>query len=646
MTASEKPLPLRQETGMQPYRICCLTYKLLDRLVKETIGQHHDPEVEITIVEGLQEEVVKGLAAAEAAGCEVVIGGGANAKIAREFTGIPVLEYPITAYDYLDAFEKAARMGGAIAICTYRAPIEPALRNYLESHAIDFANIIYETDHDLGEQIKRHADRVIVGAAHANDMAERLGCKRVLIYPGQAAVLEALRDAKALAEQLRRQSERNKFARAVVDYSTNGLVLVDAENVVIEFNQAAQEIFARNAASVKGGDIAQSLAESGFEQFRDSGESEMVSVRTINGEDVLCKWVRLTDRMRETLGSVGIFAGMSDILKAQLAYQQERLQDRAERGFAAKMRFSDIVGTSDAVKKAKSEARLFAKSDASILLQGETGVGKEIFAQSIHNESGRKNGPFIAINCAALPENLLESELFGYDEGAFTGGRRGGKKGLFELANMGSLFLDEIYELSPALQSRLLRVLQEREIMHVGGDRVIPVDVRILAATNKNLEQAGPDRFRRDLYYRLSVLELPLPPLRDRQQDACELFEHFLRRKSSLGLRLKSIPPEVNRIVELYRWPGNIRELQNACERFALYLENNSERNAKFLRQCMVRAIGEERLLADLLAASGYPDKDATPKLVGLLQDVFGFNKTQVGEKLGLSRTTLWRLEK
>lgn len=636
--------PPFRETTMQPYKICCLTYKQLDRLVKETIDQHRDPELDITIVEGLQEEVVRGLAAAESAGCEVAVGGGANARIAREFSSIPVLEYRITAYDYLGAFENAAALGDRLAVCSYRTPIEPALLGYLEKRGIGFVNIIYETDGDLGESLRRHPDAVVVGAAHANDIAERLERKHVLIYPGQASVLEALREAKALAEQLRRQSERSKYSQAVVENSANGIVLVDAEGVVVDFNQTAQQIFGRKASSVKGGRAESALPESGFAQFRDSGDGEQTSVRAINGEDTLCKWVRLSHNAQVPLGVVGIFSSMSDIVRAQIEHQHGQLRDRNERGFAAKMHFRDIIGSSPALKAAKNEAHIFARSDASILIQGETGVGKEIFAQSIHNESGRKNGPFIAINCAALPENLLESELFGYDEGAFTGGRRGGKKGLFELAGHGSIFLDEICELSPSLQSRLLRVLQEREIMHVGGDRVIPVDVRVLAATNKNLEQAE-ERFRKDLYYRLSVLELSLPPLRERDRDACELFTAFLRGKSSPTLRLGELPPELERIIGLYRWPGNIRELQNVCERFSLYLENNAERSGKFLRRCLVRAIGEERLLADILAGHDVGD-GVSPELVSLLQDVFGFNKTQVGEKLGLSRTTLWRMGK
>ena len=631
---------------MQPYKICCLTYKALDQLVRRTIENHKDPEIEITIVEGLREEIVRDLEVAEHAGCEVVIGGGANSKIAREFSGLPVIEYSLTAYDYLESVDKAFVLGNKVAICTYRIPIDPTLRSFLDRRGITCSNIIYEGDKDLEEQITAQPGQVIIGAANAVDMAARLGYKNVLIYPGQMAVLDAFHDAKVLAEQLRRQSERSKFAQAVVENSTNGLLLVDSEGMVIDFNAAARQLFGKSTDAVKGSIAVHSLPESGISSFLQADDSEQTAVRKVQGEDVLCTWVRLADKSQETIGAVGIFSGMSEILIAQLEYQKKQQRERTERGFTAKNHFGDVVGSSSQLKNIMKEAQLFAYSDASILIYGETGVGKEIFAQSIHNESVRKNGPFIAINCAALPEQLLESELFGYDEGAFTGGKRGGKKGLFELANMGSIFLDEIGELSPVLQTRLLRVLQEREIMHVGGDRIIPVDVRIISATNRDLEQMDVDKFRRDLYYRLSVLELHLPPLREREKDAMELFAYFFRKKESMNLRLGKLPIEVSRIVEMYDWPGNIRELQNACERFALYIENSPERSAKFLRRCMVRAIGEDRLLLAILKSCDFPAKEVDAGLITLLQEVLGLNKTQVSEKLGISRTTLWRIEK
>ena len=233
------------------------------------------------------------------------------------------------------------------------------------------------------------------------------------------------------------------------------------------------------------------------------------------------------------------------------------------RGHIAKYCFSDICGISPQLRQTVDLARKMARTDSSVLITGESGTGKELFAHAIHNASSRSQGPFVAVNCAALPENLLESELFGYEEGAFTGAKKGGKEGLFELANTGSIFLDEIEGMSPSIQLKLLRVIQEREIMRVGGKQVIPIDVRVISATNQEL---GPlmetGKFRRDLYYRVSTLPLNLPPLRHRQNDILPLVEQF---KEQLGLTFV-LTGEASRLLLRYPWPGNIRELRNCVE--------------------------------------------------------------------------------
>ena len=631
---------------MKPYKICCITYKALDSLVKETLLQHPDPEMEVTIVEGLQDEVVVGLREAELAGSEVAIGGGANLKIAMEFVSIPVIEYRLSAYDYLEAVDKSFVLGSRIAICTYRAPANAALIQYLENRGIDITNIIYDTDDDLRRQLLLNKDKVIIGSAHPADLSTKLGIKNVLIYPGQGAVLVAFRDAKALAAQMRVQNERRKFAQAVINNSPNGIVLVDSESTVIDYNSAAQQLFGKEARFVKGSYASQTIPDSGIDEFVNSRDIDQTLIRKVQGEDVLCKWVRLEEKYRGTIGIVGIFSKMSDIIRVQLEYQRRQLEDREKRGFSAKAHFRDMVGNAPSFMQVKEEASLFAKSSANILISGETGVGKEIFAQSIHNESERKKGPFVAINCAALPEHLLESELFGYDEGAFTGGKRGGKKGLFELASFGTIFLDEIGELSSLLQSHLLRVLQEKEIMRVGGDRVIPVDVRVITATNRDLHEIATDKFRRDLYYRISVLELNIPPLQKREKDAVLLFEHFLNQRSNLNTKIKHLPQEVIDIIMAYSWPGNIRELQNVSERFSIYLESSSEHGSKFLRRSIIRAIGEPHLLSAICSSHNFPQRKASAELIEKLQTLMGYNKSQASEKLGLSRTTLWRMEK
>lgn len=238
-----------------------------------------------------------------------------------------------------------------------------------------------------------------------------------------------------------------------------------------------------------------------------------------------------------------------------------------------------IVGTSEAMQKVYDMIGKVAASNATVLIRGESGTGKELVAKAIHRNSNRANGPFIAVSCAALPETLLESELFGHEKNAFTGATSQ-KPGRFELAHKGTLFLDEIAEITPAIQVKLLRVLQEHEFERLGGTKPIKVDVRLVAATNKDLERMVQEKtFRDDLYYRLHVIEIYLPPLRERREDIPLLVEHFLKQfNSENGKRLESVAPETMDILMNYRWPGNVRELENAIERAVVLADLDAER--------------------------------------------------------------------
>jgi propionate catabolism operon transcriptional regulator len=276
---------------------------------------------------------------------------------------------------------------------------------------------------------------------------------------------------------------------------------------------------------------------------------------------------------------------------------------------------------------ARNKAAHYAKSKAAILILGESGTGKELFAQAIHNESSRTNQPFVAVNCAALPENLLESELFGYDEGAFTGARKGGKPGLFELAHRGTIFLDEIGEMPLQIQSRLLRVLEEREVMRLGGDRLLPVDIRIVAATNRNIwEMVKNGHFREDLYYRLCVLELYLPQLIARKTDIPLLLNKFLS-SYPIGFLADDLAALCDHpFFRVYPWPGNVRELKNFAERASvLYRPGCSidDLVASLTPRNQLLSSEQDQLLETLAEADG--------------------NKADAAKRLGISRTTLWR---
>ncbi|HHY66392.1 MAG TPA: sigma 54-interacting transcriptional regulator [Alicyclobacillus sp.] len=275
----------------------------------------------------------------------------------------------------------------------------------------------------------------------------------------------------------------------------------------------------------------------------------------------------------KVVGAVSISKAMTEVhtLYQQLKKHKEKV-DILEKtiGSMAKARytFEDIIGKEGGLRTTVTMARKAAETDLPVLITGESGTGKELFAQAIHNKSTRANGPFVPVNCSAIPNELLESELFGYEEGAFTAAKRGGKVGLFELADHGTIFLDEIGDLSYHLQAKLLRVLQEKTVRRVGGTRERTVNLRIIAATNKNLDQLiRKSRFREDLYYRLSVVNLHIPPLRERKEDLLPLIYFFLGNSTvESGKPCYSISEEAINVLQSYDWPGNVRELKNAIE--------------------------------------------------------------------------------
>ena len=381
------------------------------------------------------------------------------------------------------------------------------------------------------------------------------------------------------------------------------------------------------------------------------GELKAAGIQAIVGAGLI------TD-LAEEAGLAGVFIysatsirrAFDDALEIAKFTRLESSRDRpAAFGNAPRARhgLKDLRGDSDAMQRVRQSIALFARSPATVLIHGETGTGKELAAQALHRESIRGPHPFIALNCGAVAESLLESELFGYEEGAFTGARRGGHAGLFEAAHRGTLFLDEIGEMPLALQTRLLRVLEEREVVRVGGVRAIPVDVRIVSATHCDLDQRIREgRFRADLYYRLCVLRLALPPLRERPDDQIVLAAWCL--KNALAA-LKS-RPNPNHLAELgscsavlaaYAWPGNVRELRNMMERVALFL---AAEPLQALSPALLLTIAPELVMpCQMPMRPTLPgDTSALPSVTAVLAQFKG-DRAAAARYLGISRTTLWR---
>ena len=346
---------------------------------------------------------------------------------------------------------------------------------------------------------------------------------------------------------------------------------------------------------------------------------------------------------------IGMVSCYEDITKVQSLEQMIRKEISAK-GFKAKHTFDNILGISPQLSETIEMAKLYAKADSSVLIEGESGTGKELFAQSIHNESARSSGPFVAINCTSIPENLLESELFGYETGAFTGAKKDGKAGLFELAHGGTLFLDEIGEITEAVQARLLRVLQEKEIMRVGGNKVIPINVRVISATNRDLwERTQEGAFRSDLYYRLNVLHLNIPPLRNRTGDIEELSKCFANQKHTIlnPIFYSEILPRL----EHHSWPGNVRELESVMERYSLLSTiwdsaNITETHINALLSVTNKDVNE-------IAGRTIPFPEGQDlkemvenveiEIIHRVLENCGNSQAEAARRLGIGRTTLWR---
>ena len=383
-----------------------------------------------------------------------------------------------------------------------------------------------------------------------------------------------------------------------------------------------------------------------LKQMLGNGEYTVDKVLPLKGKTLVVN--RVPIRVREhDQGTIIVFQELSKIQKIEA---EARVQ-LASKGLVAKYNFSDIIGSKNTLGPVVAEAKRYARSSASILIEGETGSGKELFAQSIHNFSERKKGPFVALNCAALPEHLLESELFGYEEGAFTGARKGGKPGMFELAHRGTLFLDEISEMSLATQVRLLRTLQEKEIFRIGGDRVINIDVRIIAASNRDLyAMAQEGSFRRDLFFRLNILPLQIPPLRKRKEDIPTLIAHFIKKNHQhvAGRSRLKFDDATLSALSAHGWPGNVRELEHILERvFTLYDEQQDF-------DALITDIMRRHCLRQGMAGPCHPIDDVLQVPRGTMAEMerfileasleeHGGNKKALADALGISRVTVWK---
>ncbi|KMY56310.1 transcriptional regulator [Bacillus sp. FJAT-27231] len=361
----------------------------------------------------------------------------------------------------------------------------------------------------------------------------------------------------------------------IINLLAERVVVVDRNGIIIYINEGYCEFIGTTVEEAVNRPVQDVIENSRMHIVAKTGQTELAALQSINGSEMIANRFPLFEN-GEIVGALGsvMFRNPEEwqMYKTKIQNLVEELnyyQARAQRDLQSKYNFNDLIGDSPAFLSVKKLAQRISGSNSSVLLIGESGTGKELFAHAIHHNSMRASGPFVAINCSSIPEHLLESELFGYEDGAFTGAKRGGKKGQFEMANKGTLFLDEIGDMPLSMQSKLLRVLQEKEIYRVGGQKSISVDVRIIAATHRDLEKMVKEGdFRQDLYYRLNVIKIEIPPLRQRREDII-LISNWLLKKLGTKFYRNSIElsPEVAVRLTQHSWPGNIRELENVLER-------------------------------------------------------------------------------
>uniref|UniRef100_UPI00307933E9 sigma 54-interacting transcriptional regulator n=1 Tax=Dysosmobacter welbionis TaxID=2093857 RepID=UPI00307933E9 len=545
------------------------------------IKQENYQNIDVVVAASGRQETVKCAQTLAAAGAEIIITRKGTRRIVEEVTNLKVVSLNNSLSDYLWMLkERGLHTPGLIAFFSYD-PMSSDILQMCEMLEVQTKNYIFKSFADCRGCVERALkDGAVfsVGGAWTDPWAKRLGLPHVIVENSVETILNALESATQLRRVQVEEAEKqclfktqSEMYQAVLGFTHDAILAIDENGRIQVLNPPAERIMGCRAADSVGQPVEAVLPNTLLPDVLESGEKQLDQIMQIH--QTLCNTNRipiLVDGQRR-----GVVATFQDVKQLQNSEQKIRLKLH-EKGLVAKYAFNDILGDSPAIRSTIQIARSYAASRASVLILGETGTGKELFAQSIHNASDRRDGPFVAINCAAVSNSLLESELFGYEAGSFTGASRGGREGVFELAHGGTLFLDEIGEIPRETQVELLRVLQEKEIRRVGGSRVIPVDVRIIAATNKDLLQETVEgRFREDLYYRLDVLDLKLPPLRERGDDVKILGLHLFRQlpggkdpimQSQFLYLLEQAGP--------YQWYGNIRELQNFVERANILMRN------------------------------------------------------------------------
>jgi len=439
--------------------------------------------------------------------------------------------------------------------------------------------------------------------------------------------------------------EYDYILNKLLELAYDGIIVVDADGIITLISKAYTDFLGIDEKDAVGKHVADVIENTRLPVALSTGKTEKAQLQLINGSYMVASRYPLI-KDGKVVGAIGkvLFRNINELNLLHkrinsLQNQLENFKNKTGGPGQAKYSFQNIIGESDKIMLAKTMAEKGAMTDSSILLLGESGTGKELFAHAIHQESSRAANPFIKINCAAIPHELLESELFGYEAGAFTGALKGGKAGKFETADGGTLFLDEIGDMPVSMQSKLLRVLQEKEIEKIGAKYPLSVDVRIIAATNKNLEELTTQgKFRADLFFRLNVFGIKIAPLRERPEDIDILIPSLLDKICSrLGKYVENISPETVKKLKKYSWPGNVRELENVLERAVNLIGKEGVIEPQHLPEKISGQIIDTEI-SPLKKSLAQSERTAIEKALAITKG----NKAKAARLLNISRTKLY----
>lgn len=588
-------------------------------------------KIDIPVYEFHYFDVVEKAQQLVAGGTKIIISRGGTAALLRKSLTIPVIDIAHDLHGIYRILQEARKKSQKIAAVGFPQFCN-VLRHYQNMTNEDFKICQVYNHYDIDNVVKNLADndyQLVIGGLTVAEMAKKYDLNVIMGDTDNISIEQALDVAESLLKYINNENMKLTMSWSALNQSHEGIMCLDQSGEIIHINACGFTLFQCNIGD-------KIFKKEAFKSIYGSIINEIdikEQAIEIDGETVNIAAKHFSNKH----GFYTVITGSRQEHNGWSASRSSKKSDH--KGFTTTYSFADIIGQSPVMQTTIERAKIYAAHDLPVTILGETGTGKELFAQSIHHASTRSAEPFIAINCAAIPESLLESELFGYADGAFTNARRGGKPGIFEMAMNGTVFIDEISEAPLSVQIKLLRILQEKRFSRVGGDSLISARFRLITASNKELgAQVAAGEFRQDLWYRINVLALQLPALRERTGDAMLIIEGLLAKHN----KVLSFTDEAVNFLSSYSWPGNIRELQAVILRLIVLFDMHVVDVDALQSLCHMSVSDDEE---DIMPQPGDVDllKKQEQKLIGAVMKRTGGDKSQAAVMLGISPTTLWR---